>query len=128
MVGKKRLSTLSACIRRVANTARLPRNALPDNAHFNPGLIQQSMSGKYTALLRKLRELDALDMRDYGTKFKHFIFTDLRDSAFGGKAIGGFLINGGYEFAMTKDGRQVVLHNEPAGDIGSRESSKDFEA
>ena len=105
----KRLSSLASCIRRVANTARLPRTALPDSAHFDPGLIQQSMSGKYTALLRKMRELDALDMRDYGTKFKHFIFTDLRDSAFGGKALGGFLVHGGYDFAMAKDGGKVVL-------------------
>ncbi len=67
------------------------------------------MSGKYTALLEKIRELDTLDMRDYGTKFKHFIFTDLRDSAFGAKAIATFLIQGGYEFALAKDRSGVVL-------------------
>ena len=77
------------------------------------------MSGKYTALLRKLRELDALDMRDYGTKFKHFIFTDLRDSAFGGKALGGFLVHGGYEFAMAKDGGKVVLKAGSLVETGS---------
>jgi len=66
-----------------------------------------------------MRELDALDNRDYGTKFKHFIFTDLRDSAFGGKALGGFLVHGGYEFAMSRDGGKVVLHAGKAVENGS---------
>jgi hypothetical protein len=100
---------LATCIRRVANTARLPRTALPDYGSFDPGVIDDSMSGKYTALVRKLHELDALDMRDYGTKFKHFIFTDLRDSAFGAKAIAAFLIHGGYDFAMVEQAGRPVL-------------------
>jgi hypothetical protein len=108
----KRLSNLAACIRRTANTARLPRSALPDSAHFNPALVRNDMSGKYTALIRKIRELDALDMRDYNTKFKHFIFTDIRESAFGAKAIGTFLIQGGYDFAMAKERKPILKISE----------------
>lgn len=113
---------MATCIRRVANTARLPRSALPDQPSFNPGLIGPSMSGKYTALLEKIRELDTLDMRDYGTKFKHFIFTDLRDSAFGAKAIAAFLIQGGYEFALAKErsGRVVLKSSEPVASGSQR--------
>ena len=65
------------------------------------------MSGKYTALIRRIQNLDGLDMRDHGKKFKHFIFTDLREGLYGGKAIAAFLIQGGFEFAMGASGLKV---------------------
>lgn len=102
-----RLSKISACIRRVANTARLPRGSVPDSAGFKTDLLSADMSGKYTALVRRIQNLDGLDMRDHGRKFKHFIFTDLREGLYGGKAIAAFLVQGGFEFAMGPSGLKV---------------------
>jgi len=103
-----RLSKLSTCIRRVANTARLPRGVAVDSAAFSADSVGAEMSSKYTALVRRIRNLDGLDMRDHGRKFKHFIFTDLREGVFGAKAIAGFLIGGGFKFAMTAGGKLRV--------------------
>jgi len=112
-----RTSKLSQCIRRVANTARLPRTALVDNSGFLPDLLSSEMSGKYAALVRRIKNLDGLDMRDHGQTFKHFIFTDLREGAFGGKAIAGFLIQAGFEFALGPRGLKPV---GGAGSVGNR--------
>ena len=118
----QRLSKLSTCIRRVANTARLPRTGIVDSAGFSTDSLSAEMSGKYSALVKRIKNLDGVDMRDYGKKFKHFIFTDLRDSAFGGKAIAAFLIRGGFEFALGPRGlvgagagndRFAILQSQP---------------
>ena len=85
-----RLSKLSTCIRRVANTARLPHGAAVDSATFSADVFGAEMSSKYTALVRRIRNLDGLDMRDHGRKFKHFIFTDLREGVFGAKRLPAF--------------------------------------
>jgi len=117
----QRLSKISTCIRRVSNTARLPRGAIVDKAGFSTDVLSAEMSGKYSALIRRIKNLDGLDMRDHGRKFKHFIFTDLRDSAYGGKAIAAFLIRGGFEFALDSKGlkaagggdRFAILQSQP---------------
>ena len=117
----QRLSKISTCIRRVANTARLPRTGIVDAAGFSTDSLSAEMSGKYSALVRRIRNLDGVDMRDYGKKFKHFIFTDLRDGAFGAKAIAAFLIRGGFEFALDSKGlkaagggdRFAILQSQP---------------
>jgi len=116
-----RLSRVSTCIRRVANTARLPRTGIVDSAGFSVGSLSAEMSGKYSALVKRIKNLDGVDMRDYGRKFKHFIFTDLRESAFGGKAIAAFLIRGGFEFSLDSKGlkapaggdRFAILQSQP---------------
>ena len=103
-----RLSKISTCIRRVANTARLPRTGMVDSAGFSADSLSAELSGKYSALVRRIRNLDGVDMRDYGKKFKHFIFTDLRDGAFGGKAIAAFLIQAGFEFSLDSKGLKAA--------------------
>ena len=116
-----RLSRVSTCIRRVANTARLPRTGMVDAAGFSTDSLSTEMSGKYSALVKRIKNLDGVDMRDHGRKFKHFIFTDLRESAFGGKAIAAFLIRGGFEFSLDSKGlkaagggdRFAILQSQP---------------
>jgi len=81
---------------------------MADAAGFSTESLSDEMSGKYSALVRRIRNLDGVDMRDYGKKFKHFIFTDLRDGAFGAKAIAAFLIRGGFEFALDSKGLKAA--------------------
>jgi len=117
-----RLSRLSTCIRRVANTARLPRTAMIDAPRFSTDSLSAEMSEKYSALVRRIRNLDGVDVQKYGRKFKHFIFTDLRESAYGGKAIAAYLAGGGFEFALGPKGlkgaggkgdRFAILQSQP---------------
>jgi superfamily II DNA or RNA helicase len=86
------------------------------------------MSGKFQAVISKIRELDAADYSENGTLFKHFIFTDIRESAFGAKALAGFMIAAGFDFRMgkfskmikrkgrlvsTKNGEAQLIHKDP---------------
>ena len=125
---RTRLSKLALCIRKNANTVKLPRNLMPDSPDFNASDITPGLSAKFEQLLSKIQELDEADLRDHGTLFKHFIFTDIRESAFGAKAIGAFLMSAGFELRMgqkekyikrvgklvkTKAGETLYLPKEP---------------
>jgi hypothetical protein len=101
---------------------------MPDSPAFDPSVFTPEMSGKFSRLIEKIRELDAVDMRDHGTLFKHFIFTDIRESAHGAKALAAFMIAAGFELRMkvqekfvkrkgklvkTKTGETVFVHADP---------------
>jgi hypothetical protein len=124
-----RIDKKASCIRVATTTVKLPRSQQINSSSFDAGSLTPEMSGKYTALIQKIKELDALDRRDHGTRFKHFIFTDMRDSAAGAKAVAAFMIAGGFEFQMhhaakfimrkgvrveTKAGDTSLVVGEPA--------------
>jgi hypothetical protein len=104
---KSRISKKAGCIRKTSNTARVPRKFLIDSKEFSPDIYVNTTSSKYAALVAKIKELDAEDMVAHGTKFKHFIFTDIREGAYGAKAIAGFLTAGGFEFRMKHAPRMI---------------------
>jgi hypothetical protein len=125
---KSRVSKLASCIRKTAATVRIRKHGMPDEAKFDPKSLTAAMSGKFFALIQKIKELDISDESKYGTKFKHFIFTDIRESAFGAKALAGFLIAAGFDFRMgnipklikrhgkmvkTKKGETALIHKKP---------------
>jgi hypothetical protein len=95
-----RLTRKALCIRKSSNTAKVPKTLSSD---------LPLVSTKYLRLLEKIKALDADDMKHHGTKFKHYIFTDLRESAYGAKAIGLFLSHGGFEFRMKAGSRGGAL-------------------
>lgn len=97
---KGRISKKAGCIRKTSNTARIPRKFLIDSPDFKPDVYANTTSSKYAALVQKIKALDADDLATHGTQFKHFIFTDIREGAYGAKAIAGFLAAGGFEFRM----------------------------
>ena len=104
---KTRISDLAKCIRSSAAVTKIPRKLLPNAPEFNPGDLTSEMSGKFSRLIQQIRELDEKDMAKHGHHFKHFIFTDIRESAFGAKALASFLIQGGFDLRMKKQGKQV---------------------
>lgn len=108
----ERISKKATCIRRAAATARLKRSMLPDGKRASPELLTSAVSAKYAELVRRIRDLDEIDMMDHGTRFKHFIFTDLRESQFGAKAIAAFLLAGGFNFVMKNVPKQRKYHGE----------------
>ena len=105
---KLRISPTAQCIRRGATTFRVARKFMPDSPKFAAEEFFPEMSGKITALIDKIKNLDALDMRDHGTKFKHFIFTDIRESAYGAKAVAAFLMSAGFELRMGLRDKYVM--------------------
>lgn len=95
-----RLSKLAQCIRKTANTEKLPRALMPDFDGFDKTSIKPDMSAKFTRLIKQIRDLDEADQSKYKKKFKHFIFTDIRESAYGAKAVASFLIAAGFDLRM----------------------------
>jgi hypothetical protein len=104
---KARLTDLSKCIRSSAAVTKLPRKFMPNAPEFDPALLTSEMSGKFSRLIQQIRELDEKDMAKHGHHFKHFIFTDIRESAFGAKALAAFLIAAGFDLRMKKQTKQV---------------------
>lgn len=98
-----RLTRKAICLRKTSNTARLDKK-IPEDLSY--------VSEKYLRLVEKIRHLDAKDMKEHGTKFKHYIFTDLRESAYGAKAIGQVLSRGGFDFRMHAGSRGGALLTE----------------
>jgi superfamily II DNA or RNA helicase len=96
----QRLSARAACIRKAAATSRVPRTAMLDAPTPNYAILTPQMSGKFAALVAKIRALDEEDVARHGTKFKHFIFTDIRESAYGAKALASYMIAHGFAFQM----------------------------
>jgi hypothetical protein len=107
-----RLSKLAQCIRKTANTVKLPRALMPDSDKFDKAEIKPDMSAKFTQLIKKIKELDDADQRDHRKKFKHFIFTDIRESAYGAKAVASFLIAAGFELRMGHKNKMIKRDGE----------------
>ena len=103
---KTRISKLAGCIRKTSNTARITRKFLIDS-EFNPEIYMETASSKYAKLVETIRALDTADVAAHGTKFKHFIFTDIREAAHGAKAIAGFLAASGFDFRMKHASRAI---------------------
>lgn len=111
---RSRLSPVALCLRKTANTLKVPRTLMPDSTTFKAEALSPELSVTFPRLIQQIRELDEADRRDHGTLFKHFIFTDIRESAHGAKAIGSFLLAAGFDLRMghiakkiTRDGVKV---------------------
>jgi hypothetical protein len=104
---KERIRKVASCIRKTSNTARISRKYVIDSEEFTSDVYSKVKSSKYAALVQKIKSLDAEDLTNYGTKFKHFIFTDIREGAYGAKAIAGFLVAGGFDFRMKHATRTI---------------------
>lgn len=130
---KTRISKVASCIRKTANTMRLKRTMMPDSSNFNPEEITSEMSSKFTRIIQKIKELDAQDLSKDGKMYKHFMFTDIRESAYGVKALAAFMIAAGFDLRMklqqklvkrgdrmvaTKDG-ETVYNPGPTKEGGS---------
>jgi superfamily II DNA or RNA helicase len=105
---KLRLSKKAACIRRTNNTSKIKRKQMV-NSNEVPVILKE-MSGKFNELINNIKSIDIADKKKYGRQFKHLIYTDIRESGYGVKALTGFLINAGFEFSMGKQ-RKIMKRN-----------------
>lgn len=60
-----------------------------------------TQSPKLQALLDKIKSLDAEDKKRFGKQFKHFIFTDLKESQYGPKIIASGLMSIGIKSSIS---------------------------
>jgi len=87
------------CIRQKSNMSQTSKKYIFDSGSFEPeSLLKDSKyySPKLEKLLNKIEELDKKDVEKYGKKFKHFIFSDLKSSAYGPKLISSGLMTKGF--------------------------------
>jgi hypothetical protein len=101
-----RISKFATCVRQVAATVPFKRKQLFNDPEYSPEEMAPTiyrMSGKFNALLETIKRVDAEDMKEHGTMFKHFIFTDLRKGAYGAKAIASFLHVHGFELLLRTE-------------------------
>lgn len=97
---KARISKRAQCIRKTTTTVGLTRKLMPNAPKFDASMVRPEWSAKFQALIEQIRVLDAKDMKAHGTLFKHFIFTDIRESAYGAKALASNMIAKGFDFCM----------------------------
>jgi superfamily II DNA or RNA helicase len=102
-----RLSKLAQCIRKTANTVKLPRVLMPDAEKSAEISVSPELSAKFTRLIQQIKELDAADLKTDKTLYKHFIFTDIRESAYGGKAVAAFLLEAGFDLRMGLETKMI---------------------
>jgi hypothetical protein len=106
------------CVRKRSNwsSAKREYNLLeyPEN---DPKQLLDAMwanSPKLAVLLKHIRALDEKDQRDHKKQFKHMIFTDLKSSGYGVKAIASALLasgfHSGYTAKLTENGKYEKLH------------------
>ena len=88
----------ATCVRKKSNIGKTNKSQMFDSLRFNSKTLLNEMgsrSPKLTALLKKIHELDAADMKKHGKLFKHFIFSDLKMNSAGAKLMSSALISKG---------------------------------
>jgi hypothetical protein len=101
------------CIRKVANVRGMDNRVKFDKEEFDPDYLKTQLSiisPKTTALLAKIEELDREDMVQHGKKFKHFIFSDIRQE--GGKFLVGALLARGFTNCFKEDRLELKSREE----------------
>jgi hypothetical protein len=101
------------CIRTVANVKEMGNEVKFDKQGFNPDYLKNNLSNispKTTALLAKIEELDQADMVQHGKKFKHFIFSDIRQE--GAKFLVGALLAKGFTNCFEEDRLELKSREE----------------
>ena len=86
-------------MRKTANFSNIDNNFKFDKSGFNPKQLNDAIefrSPKMTQLLQNIQNLDELDMKNNGKKFKHFIFSDVKEGGYGAKIIASAFAANGY--------------------------------
>lgn len=107
------------CIRTVANVKEMKGTYKFDKTDFSPSQMRSVLganSPKAAALIAKIRDLDAADMAAHGKKFKHFIFSDLRQE--GAKFLVGALLSDGYNSCFKPKDLKLKTRGEMLNSLG----------
>ena len=97
-VSKKNRKKIFTCMRKTANFGKINMYHKFDKSNFDPKKLNEDLenaSPKIIQLLNNIKALDDLDQKNHGKKFKHFIFSDVKEGGYGAKVIASaFAANG----------------------------------
>ena len=103
-VTKKNRAKIFRCMRKVANFSKIANHHKFDKSVFDPQQYNKDIidaSPKMLQLLNTLLALDSQDQKNHGKKFKHFIFSDVKDGGAGAKIIASALVANGYNNVIS---------------------------
>uniref|UniRef100_A0A6C0JHK5 Helicase ATP-binding domain-containing protein n=1 Tax=viral metagenome TaxID=1070528 RepID=A0A6C0JHK5_9ZZZZ len=119
MIKKESILSYDAmCVRKKSNWGKVSKIYKFDEENFQPQTLLNDMpdySPKLEVLLDKIDELDRKDMKEHGKMFKHFIFSDLKSTAYGAKIIASALIAKGMKLGY--EAKQLKPGNSKKNDI-----------
>jgi len=94
------------CVRQKSNWSKRSKIYRFDELDFKPQTLLKDIpenSPKLNILLKKIEQLDKQDRKQHGKLFKHFIFSDLKSSAYGAKLIASALIAKGMKLGYNAE-------------------------
>ena len=89
-VSQKNRAKIFSCMRKTANFGRIYNYHKFDKHYFNPEKVIEDIktgSPKLLQMLNNIKQLDANDQKMHGKKFKHFIFSDVKEGGYGAKIL-----------------------------------------
>jgi len=96
---RKKRAKIFTCMRKTANFSKILNYHKFDKTLYDPKKLNNELveaSPKMVQLLNNIKELDAQDVKYHGKKFKHFIFSDVKEGGYGAKIIASALQANGY--------------------------------
>jgi len=112
------MEKIAKCIKETSNWSKLEAEHRFDHPKFSAQRFLNDVkvsAPKLWALLEKIKELDARDLKQHGKVFKHFIYSDVK-SAYGAKLIASALaaigIPHAYGLEKTSRGMSFVLKKD----------------
>ena len=96
---RKKRAKIFTCMRKTANFSKISNYHKFDKAVYDPKKLNEELteaSPKMVQLLNNIRELDSQDVKNHGKKFKHFIFSDVKEGGYGAKIIASVFQANGY--------------------------------
>jgi superfamily II DNA or RNA helicase len=103
-----------SCMRKTANFSKIVGYHKFDKSIYDPNKLNLDLaeaSPKMMQLLNNIKELDAQDEINHNKKFKHFIFSDVKEGGYGAKIIASaFQANGYNNIIKAKKGKKQKLN------------------
>lgn len=119
------------CLRTKENWAKIMRHHRFDKPAFDRRQFNYDMSTaspKMIDLIANIKNLDEKDMRREGKRFKHFIFSDVKQGGYGAKIIASALVANGFDHCFTNSLKvKVPTQNERQETFGMMSSTAVYE-
>jgi len=126
-VSKKNRTKIFNCMRKTANFGKISMYHKFDKASFNPTQLNKEIidaSPKIVQMLNNINKLDELDQKNHGKKFKHFIFSDVKEGGYGAKIISSVFSSNGFNNVIKS--RKVPNQQRVKLYIDAHKSNKNF--
>ena len=115
------------CIRQKSNWSKASKYYQLDSGIFKPNRLSEVIpdySPKLDTLLKKIDSLDRKDQAEFGHKFKHFIFSDLKSGVYGAKLIASSLLSQGWTLGYKAELKKPIAEDEIEDNDDDEEEGK----